>query len=187
MLIRAFVAVSVRRPQRMDLLLNDLRSLCSGRTVKPTAPENLHLTLRFLGDIEQAQVNSVIDAMNTAVYGVGVFDFKLENVGAFPRTLRPTVLWVGAADQGQLGTIVEQLNNALADMGLGPENRPWHPHVTIARIKSHPPTKLLQFITDHKNDHLGSIRVSSIELLRSDLQPNGPAYAPLACVPLIDK
>ena len=129
----------------------------------------------------------MIDATNITIYGADIFDLKLENVGAFSRTLRPTVLWVGAADQGQLGTIVEQLNNALAGMGLGPKNRPWHPHVTIARIKSHPPTKLLQFITDHKNDHLGSIRVSSIELLRSDLQSNDPAYTPLACVPLIDK
>ena len=184
MSIRTFVAVPVRRCQRMDLLLNDLRGLRSGRAVKPTASENLHLTLRFLGDIEPAQVDSVIDAMGTAVKGIDAFELTLENVGAFPSAQRPSVVWVGASDQGQLATMAERLNGALAGLGFEPEDRPWHGHVTIARIKSRPPAKLLQLIGDHESDRFGAMRLSSIELLRSDLQPNGPVYTSLACVPL---
>ena len=182
--IRAFVAVPVRPSQRLDLLLNDLRPLRSGRAVKPTLAENLHVTLRFLGDVEPAQVDAVTDAMRTATAGIDAFELTLENVGAFPSVGRPSVVWIGATDQGQLATIAEKLNGALADVGFVSEDRPWHGHVTIARIKARPPARLRQFISDHENDRFADMRVSSIQLMRSDLQANGPVYSSLASAPL---
>ena len=144
----------------------------------------MHLTLRFLGSIDEAQIESITSAVAGAADGVGPFDFDLCRVGAFPNERRPAVIWVGVDDGGRFAPIVARLNVRLADLGISADVRPWHPHITVARIKARPPRRLYDLIRQHRGDPFGRTRVERIELIRSDLSPAGPSYTTLSQVPL---
>ncbi|MDP6061105.1 MAG: RNA 2',3'-cyclic phosphodiesterase [Pirellulaceae bacterium] len=182
MTIRAFIAVRVPCSDRLSAALLELSKL--GGALRPVRPQNLHVTLRFLGNIDEQQVPSVVEAIELAVEGRTAFDCGLIGLGAFPNEQRPAIVWVGLAENGRLASIVDRLVPALEAIGLPCDHRPWRPHLTLARIKARPSARLAKILEAKRQTHFGDLHVATVELIRSVLSSTGARYMSLASLPL---
>jgi len=174
---RCFIAVKVPALPAIVELIESLDQL--GSAVRAVNPKHLHATLRFLGDVDQEVQPLIGDAMEQATAGVGQFEMKLQGVGVFPDKRRPTVIWAGAEAQSAepVKVMAKRLIEPLADLGFEPERRPFNLHVTLARIKRKPPDQLDRIFERYADAQLGTCTVEKVELINSELTPNGPVYS----------
>jgi 2'-5' RNA ligase len=180
--LRAFVAVPLGEEvvQSAARLSADLRRKLAeqGLSAKWVLPANLHLTVRFLGEIDEAQVPAVGEALGPLVERHASFLVTLRGLGCFPDAQRPAVLWAGI-DQGlqQLERLAAELNQALDRLGFPEQDRPFHPHLTLARSRrGAPPPDLSAVVAEHAAEELGSTVVREVVLFQSTLRPKGPLY-----------
>lgn len=175
---RVFVAVSP--PEEVRLAMADKLSVqrLPGKTAPP---HNWHITLRFLGRIDTLTYERFLSAMDQSALA-GPFALRLGPLGAFPRTTRATVLWVGVtsgADRlGQLATIADECAQVA---GLTSEDRPFHPHLTLSRIR--PPQDVTVLIDDSEDLGIGW-RCDELVVYQSHLGGGDPRYEPLERMPL---
>lgn len=133
-LIRVFVAVPLDTETRHRLAAL-VRSRIASIPGSPVPPENWHLTVRFLGPIEEAALDRLRAAFGDAEFGSS-FPVRWGALGAFPRAWRAGVLWIGVNDDsGELFRLYERVDAALEDAGFPPEDRPFRPHLTISRMR----------------------------------------------------
>ncbi len=136
-MIRAFIAVDLPAAVRQEVgsLQSELRT--SGADIKWVGVENLHLTLKFLGDIEENQVQTLTEALHPIMGTTALFALQLEGVGAFPKMTSPRVLWVGVTD-GQQETVrlAQTVEQTCTQLGFPSEDKPFSPHLTIGRVRS---------------------------------------------------
>ena len=181
-MIRAFIAARLAATSELRRLLNRLSDL--GRAVRPVAAENIHLTLRFLGDIEPAMTTEISAAMRAATAGVGPFDVRLVGVGAFPRPERPSVIWVGVDQAEPLRQVVQALEPGLASLGLPQPDKQWRAHLTVARVKARPNDDLFKLLDRFAGTDFGVQLIEAVQLVESQLGPSGPTYIDLDQVEL---
>jgi 2'-5' RNA ligase len=166
-----------------------LRPLSRAVAWVPTA--NLHLTLRFLGELSDVQLGEVEVALGEAAAVTAPFALTLHGLGAFPGLERPRILWVGIAD-GALAAREAQarVEAALERHGIRRERQAWHPHLTIGRVfderawRREAGLPLRQALAAAARRSFGSLAVSHIALMRSDLSPQGARYRELASAEL---
>lgn len=150
------------------------------------APGNLHLTLKFLGQLERERLTRVAAALADVAAGAGPFELAVRGLGAFPTPTRPRVIWVGTDTGGaEAATLAERIDAALAPIGFVPESRRFTAHVTLGRVRE--PRRdpaLTAAVAVGEGLGFGSFRVESVALMRSDLSPQGARYTPLGSWPL---
>ena len=183
--LRLFIAVKVSSTPSLRKVLKHLESM--GRPVKAVSADNLHVTLKFLGDTTPTRIPEISNAVSEAVDGEQTFEGHIVGLGVFPRIQRPSVIWAGLENGEPLIRIVEFLETKLSRLGFHPEQKPFHLHLTLARIKSKPPPELAELLTEHPATDFGVVYISSVEWFQSELQPNGPRYTVLASAELIDR
>lgn len=182
--VRCFVCVELDPGVRKALgdWLSRLRSLAP--RIRWVDDGALHVTLKFCGEIEPTRLIKLQAALEQSLTArkIRPFDLEISGVGAFPGWRQPRILWVGiGGEDDQLYRIAGLVENAGGAVGLERERRPFHPHVTIARIKtsSELPVQLMRELND-QNAGQGRWTVRYVTLMRSDLYPEGPVYTPLA-------
>lgn len=145
-----------------------------------TKPDNLHLTLKFLGEIEAAQINSIAQACAETACQYGALSLQLEQLGCFPNPRQPRIVWAGlAGDLAALAELQKQLEDRLAALGLTHDIKPFRPHLTLGRIKAPPKgNQLAEAVAAYRLPTLG-FTVSEIVLMQSQLDPAGSIYTPL--------
>lgn len=150
------------------------------------AAENLHLTLKFLGGVDEARVPAVIDALRAAVAGHRPFEIEVTGLGAFPSAARPRVLWAGVTTGHEaMTTLADAVETALARLGFPREDRAFSPHITFARIREQRRAPALaEALSIAATQRFGRVTVREVTLMRSDLSPRGARYTPLASAPL---
>jgi 2'-5' RNA ligase len=138
-----------------------------------------HLTLRFLGDVDSTQIAPIESCMTATAQHCHPFSLSLAGVGVFPHASSPRVLWVGVQDgTGDLRHIQQRLDAQLRQVGLPPENRPFAPHLTLARLKRVLRRgDFLATLKVHRETMLGQLDVDHIELVESQLHPSGARYS----------
>ena len=185
--MRVFIAIQLSTDVKVKLkeALERLRE--TGADVRCVKPENAHLTLRFLGKITESDAEKIKRAMEKALQGICVFKVSFGGAGAFPKTGAPRVVWTSIREgEEKLCRIRNLLEETLSQAGIERENREYHPHLTLARVKSHRAgDKLASWIESNNNLDLGSIEVSRVTLMESTLTRNGSKYRPLATVNLV--
>jgi RNA 2',3'-cyclic 3'-phosphodiesterase len=143
--------------------------------------ENLHLTLKFLGEIEPARAEALSGAAARAAIGVRPFDLTIEGAGAFPARGLPRVLWLGVVDSsGELARLQSKLEEECAGAGFAREERPFHPHLTLARIRAPQGARGLARLHEEAGFEAIEFPVTDLVVMRSELGPGGSRYTELA-------
>ncbi|MEO8606856.1 MAG: RNA 2',3'-cyclic phosphodiesterase [Chloroflexota bacterium] len=168
---RLFIAIDLP-----DDLKNDLGNLCSGIDgAKWVKREQMHLTLRFIGDVDDPGLESIKSALQKIQ--AASFDMHLEGIGQFPPKGNPRVLWVGLKSPPALNNLQRQINTSITSLGLPPEDHPFSPHITLARFKTPPHAESVrQFFAQHATFKSEPFPVQSFILFSSILAPQGPTY-----------
>jgi 2'-5' RNA ligase len=187
--IRTFIAISlpVDVVSRIRQMQSQLEPAVRSGAVRWAAPEQIHLTLKFLGGIDSASLPELEAALQCACAGVGSFELRAEGLGGFPDLQWPRVLWVGIT--GGLNALHALQKNVLRETGAwgGPEERAFHAHLTIGRVKKCSPRDLRELIAkigSMSEPRLGSWQAIELHLMRSELSPDGSRYTCLATIPL---
>ncbi|MBP6964421.1 MAG: RNA 2',3'-cyclic phosphodiesterase [Armatimonadetes bacterium] len=180
--IRTFIAVKLPGEVRRRLAEIEKRLMESGADVKWVPEENFHITLKFLGGVEQAKMSGVREAVERAASGVRPFDLGFAGVGSFGRPTR--VVWVGIeSGRDELRSLAALVDGELAGVGFPREDRPFGAHVTLGRVRSpRGAESLRERIEELKNERAGSAPVDGVSVMRSELRPGGPVYTALADV-----
>jgi len=176
--IRAFIAVAMPPTRALRNVLDRLGML--GSAVKPVTADNLHVTMKFLGQIPAEQVPQIVTIMRDAAAGERAFAARIVGLGVFPRPERPSVVWAGLDEADGLICIADRLEERLTPLGFPRERRAFHPHLTLARIRRKPPAELADLLQDHQATEFGSADVETIQLFLSEPGPTGPQYRSLA-------
>jgi len=175
MSLRAFIAVEIGPLEELVIFLDEIRD--TGADIKLVEPENIHITLKFLGDIDEGTVPEISNIIRDASLDLKPFTLKLLDTGAFPNLNYIKVLWVGLEDPGPLPVLAKVLDDKLHQLGFNKEKRGFKPHVTIGRVKSRKNKEALKkILINSQNRDFGKIDVKSICLKKSILSSKGPTY-----------
>jgi 2'-5' RNA ligase len=177
--IRCFLALKIPADTAIRRVLKELAAM--GRALKAVEPENLHVTLKFFAAAEPESIPKIAAIATDAVGKHAHGQLTLTGLGAFPHAERPNVIWAGLAGTGAetLSTIAGGLDAALEPIGFERENRPFAPHLTLARVKFRPPEELRALLVRHSKTVFGTAEVNEVELIRSEPGPDGPRYTVL--------
>ena len=178
--MRAFVGIAVSEEVRAALTAVQRDFAPCRAKVKWTEPENIHVTLRFLGEIDEAMTGQVKQAMAQAA-GEGPFQFTVTGLGSFPPRGRPAVIWAGVSNgAGRISKVQGRLEQGLRALGFA-EDRPFVPHLTIGRVKSpRGAEELIPVISRHSGTEFGVCTGSKMVLFESRLTPRGAVYTVVA-------
>ena len=146
-------------------------------------PETTHLTLKFLGDVEETSLQSVIEAVGVAAACVRGFTMTPCSLGAFPSPRKPRVLWLGVEPVDELYELQEAIESELAHLGFERERRRFHPHITLGRIRD-PGGRDLRAELDALHAPRETVEVRNVVVMKSTLTAGGAVHEELASVPL---
>lgn len=175
---RGFIAIDIGACPKLIEFEKEIKK--TGADVKLVEPENVHITLKFLGDTEETLVDEIYGIMNNAVKEINPFNIQLKGTGVFPNQNYIKIIWVGIEHANQIASIAHELDEHLSKLGFNKEKREFSPHLTIARVKtSRNKEKLPQIIERYRDIEFADIKVDLIKLKKSDLTPKGPIYTTL--------
>lgn len=185
-MIRAFVALDLPQPvlQELDQVARELKALgIEGRFPRL---EGLHLTLKFLGNVREEQVEEIGTVLDGVFRQRSAFQLQPRGLGAFPRPADPRVVWMGLQSSPDLIQLQQSVESALQPLGFEPEGRPFHPHLTLVRLKSRKNLQeLIRFLREEGSLHSTSpFVVEEGYLFQSVLRPAGTEYRKLRSFPL---
>jgi 2'-5' RNA ligase len=169
-MIRLFVGLALPEPLRMRLI-----GLCGGVPgARWVQPENFHLSLRFIGDIDEGVADDVDGALS--MIAAPVFSLGLHGAGVFGKTGKARVLWAGIVPNPALIQLQARIESALSRAGLAPESRRYSPHVTLARLHRATAGRVEEFIVDHAQFHAEPFPVEEFVLYSSQLSKSRAIY-----------
>lgn len=181
---RLFVGVKAEAAAVLQSVMARLGRL--GDAVRVVRREQLHVTLKFLGDIDEALAPEFAERLSRSYAAAEAFDWTLRGIGAFPSPARPSVVWAGAEDGGRFVSLAEAAEEACESLGFAREARPFHPHVTLARVKFRPPPSLRELIAEEASTVFSPQRAEEVILFRSELGRGGSVYTPVHVVKLCE-
>ena len=178
--IRSFLAFDIES----DTVLNRLAAVQNllvqtGADLKIVAPQNIHITVRFLGNVTPTMIENIFEEMKKVHFAP--FNVQINGLGVFPDLRYPRVVWAGITKGAdQLKSVFSQLEPRTRGLGFTPDHKGFSPHLTIARVQSgRNKSQLAEFITENANYNFGTIKAQCLRLKKSDLTPKGPIYSTL--------
>ncbi len=189
-LLRAFLAAELPTPlqDKIHAATNGLRQSLRDDLIRWVPARNVHLTLKFLGDISPSSIELIKQMLLAEGAAFPVFDVQVEGLGCYPNARRPRVLWVGLKAPAELASLQRAIEAAAARLGYESEERGFSPHLTIGRVRQNASSGDLQKIRTALEENqialLGSTRIEAIHLFKSELRPEGSIYTRLFSAPL---
>lgn len=185
--IRTFIAVDLadRIKRRAGDMVERLR--VAGAPVKWVEPSRMHITLQFLGNVSADEITTVCHEVGQAVQEIPAFTLHCRGLGAFPSMERPRVVWLGCTEGSeQLVQLHLAVAAAMERLGFPPEQREFHPHMTLGRIRRGTPSlaQLSELIRANAEFDAGRSDVTEVGVYSSSLKRQGPEYTPLSRAPL---
>ena len=184
--LRTFIAIDLSAEVRASLggLQDRLRGELGSRSVRWVQPQGIHLTLKFLGDTPQGQLDEIQRALARAAAGVEPFTVSAEGVGCFPNVRQPRVVWVGLQEAtGALLRLRNAVESEVAPLGFPTEGRAFQPHLTLGRVQRDASPgearRVGQVVAATATGRLGEMAVSAVSYIKSDLRPTGAVYTTL--------
>jgi 2'-5' RNA ligase len=189
-LLRAFIAVEIPHEihKAIESKTAPLRAALDSSLVRWVPTSNIHLTLKFLGEIPPANVEFLTQMLSAEVNQHQAFEMGFEELGVFPNPRRPRVIWIGIQAPAGLEALQHGIEAAAATLGYPSEKRPFSPHLTLGRVKHNTGLagikKIRAAFEETKVGKLGTARVTAVHLFKSDLKPTGAVYTQLFSAPL---
>lgn len=184
--LRIFVAIDLSEVTRLSLAAIQQALARKGLDVKWTHPDQFHVTLKFLGEIDAPSADRAVAATAKAAAGAAPFTLTFQGIGAFPDWERPRVLWSGVAEgRDALIRLAHRVEEAMTQAGFDPWDRPFRPHLTLGRVREMEPGVDLGAPVRALADRVaGPDRIERVIVYRSLLRPQGPIYTEVASFPL---
>jgi 2'-5' RNA ligase len=188
-LLRAFIAVEIPFEIR-DAISRTTAPLQKGigSTVRWVPAENMHLTLKFLGDVSPSNLEMLSQMLRAEAEMFNCFDLRLSGLGSFPNLKRPRVIFIGIQAPPTLEALQRGIESAARRLGYESEERGFSPHLTIGRVRQNVTATeqqaIRRILEGTRIDSLGTARVDSLHLYKSDLKPTGSVYTRLYSAPL---
>ncbi|MCK5287205.1 MAG: RNA 2',3'-cyclic phosphodiesterase [Thermodesulfovibrionia bacterium] len=183
--MRCFIAIEISEVIKSELLEIEEELKKHGADVRWLKPDNIHLTLKFLGNIKEEIAGKISGIIEAICSHYDSFDLTVKGLGIFPNRKSPRVLWVGIEGNNILSTLQKEVDEGMSSIGLENEKSEFTAHLTLGRIRSSRGKEaLLDAINQRKNDNFGSITVKSLSLIKSDLSPTGATYTKISEVSL---
>jgi 2'-5' RNA ligase len=171
MMARIFVSIPVKDVSGLKGAMDELSSV---RNVRASPANQIHITLRFIGDIDERRIPDVVSAVEAACSGTKPFEVSLKGAGCFPDARRPSVVWVGAEPSETLSGIAGRLSKELDSRGIDYDRKPFKSHVTIGRCRG--PADIGSFLGSHEDEEFIRFRCASVKVMRSVLGPGGAKH-----------
>lgn len=176
---RVFCAIDLAVSVRASLMrqINRLRESVPHAQASWSCEENIHLTLKFLGEIQTSRLSNLSNAAAGAVADFSPFQITLEETGVFPKHGTPRVLWIGVKDEsGKLAEFHTRLEEACTREGFAKEERPFHPHLTIARLRKPQGARTLAAAHKEMRFEPAAVAVAELLVIRSESSGAGSRY-----------
>lgn len=189
--IRAFIAIDLSSEiqQRLDDVLKNYRAKLTAIPIRWVLATNIHLTLKFLGDVSVSNLNILTEMIQKEISNHHQFDISVGGSGAFPNIRQPRVLWVGVEAPLELTAIQTGIETATARLGYAREERSFSPHLTLGRVSRNATAQdvkiLSKTLETTRIGFLGATCVEEVHLYRSDLLPTGAVYTQIFSSSLI--
>jgi len=178
--IRTFIAVPI--PQAVKESITSLQGplVRSQADIKWVRPDSIHITLKFLGDVESGRIPEVVRAIEPAVLAIRPFSVQIGGCGFFPNAKKPNVLWIGVSEGADaLALLAQRIDDALSDIGFEREKRAFRSHLTIGRVRSTRHIEDAVSMLQSSPFDAGTFEARTVNLMKSDLRPEGAVYTPL--------
>jgi 2'-5' RNA ligase len=177
-MLRLFAGVALPLEQKLQLSV-----ICHGQPgVRWTDPGNFHVTIRFIGEVDEGVAADIDEAL--ATIRMAGFDLTIAGIGTFGPAEKPRVIYAGLDKSPQLGQLHDKVEMALMRAGLPPEGRRFTPHITLGTMRNADPIAIGRFVAAHNLLRLSPFRVDRFELIRSYLTKSGAVYEDVAEYPL---
>ena len=179
-LIRSFLAFDIENDDvRKRLSSTQTRLAQTGADVKLVETENIHVTMRFLGNVSIGMIEKIFEDMKKTEFKP--FNVQIQGVGVFPSLSYPRVVWAGITEgKDQLRDVFTKIEPRLQVLGFAPDPKGFSPHLTIARVRSgRNKTQLAEFVNKNGSHEFGTIKAECLRLKKSALSPKGPTYSTL--------
>lgn len=183
--VRAFIAIdlSPQISRRLEQVAEQLKGRMPGLPVRWVQVENIHLTLKFLGDVSLANLEVLKKILQSEVSRHSPFEISVGDLGAFPSLRRPRVIWIGVEAPPELKAVQSSIEIETSRLGYTREDRAFSPHLTLGRVSRgatpQDTHKIAEILSTYQVGFLGATRVQTVHLYRSDLQPGGAVYTRL--------
>jgi 2'-5' RNA ligase len=177
MYLRCFIAIEISEPiKRVISELIEVLKNYDG-DVKWVDSENLHLTLKFLGNTSEGLIPKIIESLTKITFFYDAFYIKLCTIGMFPNNKYPKVIWAGVEMSDILKKLQGDIEDSMSLLGYQREDKNFHSHLTLGRVRSQKGiANLIQELNNFTEKDFGSIKVSDIKLMQSELKPTGAHY-----------
>jgi len=181
--IRSFIAIDLPI-QLLEQIIQLQKELIPATRdfVRWTRPENIHLTLKFLGDVDKEKLLQAKRLLDEIKFDHTPFILCMEGYGVFPNKKQPRIIWVGFEESQSILVLVSQINTKLQTLGIEPEIRPYKPHLTIGRVRQISnayQNKVLDESLSSAKRIVNSFSVTEFKIYKSMLTPDGPKYTQL--------
>ncbi len=181
--MRAFLAIDLPRELKKRLFLLKPEAAL-GFKLKWVEERNFHLTLKFLGDVEEKFLEKIYNELSSKTKNFDSFELEMEEVGFFGKKSMPRVVWLGIKESKSLETLVKALNKAFKKLGFPPEREKFHPHITLFRVRSIDNfssfEEYYKKVREKAEELKGTVfQVKELILFKSTLTSKGPYYEPL--------
>lgn len=188
-MIRVFLAVELSSDVREKLFSLQQQLKTTLPPINWVRPESIHLTLKFLGYVEPSSVTQLFSALEPIGEKHAPFSVDVQGLGVFPQVKHPRIFWVGLIGNTRaLHDLEFEIEAVLEPLGFPPEEKTYHPHLTLARIKRENAkvgSTLIQTRALESDQHLGTLNVDGLTLFQSDLDSSGAKYTSLWTVPFM--
>ena len=190
MMLRSFVALEI--PAGIQSMIArstaPLQKILPKPLIRWVAPQNVHLTLKFLGEVSPANLERLAEALKNEVVACERFNMSIGGLGAFPTPSRARVLWIGLDAPLAMMALLHSVEAVTARLGFPPEGRPFSPHLTIGRVGQNVSGTDIQHIRTALEGttigSLGTVLVEAVHIFKSDLKAGGAVYTPLYRLPM---
>jgi 2'-5' RNA ligase len=180
--IRAFIAIDLSSEiqRRLDEVVQNYKTQLTNIPIRWIAAKNIHLTLKFLGDVSLSNLDILTEMIQAEISGHHQFDISVGGSGAFPNIRQPRIIWIGVEAPPELIVIQNGIEATTGRLGYVREERPFSPHLTLGRVARNATSQDLKTISKvletNRVGFIGATCVEKVFLYRSDLQPTGAVY-----------